>query len=60
MKTIIGETWKAVLTDEEYQDWIKYDESHPWLASQLPMENILKMFLGEYRRGNNLNLKSNK
>lgn len=49
MKTIEGETWHAVLTDEEYEAWVKYDESHPWLANSMPYEAILRMFLTNYR-----------
>jgi len=46
---IVGENWKKELTQEEYNEWVKYDNSHPWLANSLPIENILDMFLCNYR-----------
>lgn len=52
---IQGETWICRLTPEEYAAWVKYDESHPWLAAALPMRAILDMFLSHYRRGVDLN-----
>jgi hypothetical protein len=52
--TIEGETWRCVLTRYEYAQWVKYDQSHPWLAG-LPYEPVLRMFLAHFRRGVNLN-----
>jgi hypothetical protein len=46
---ISSESWKRELTQEEYEEWVKYDDSHPWLANSLPMERILDMFLCNYR-----------
>ena len=53
--TIEGETWRCVLTRQEYAEWVKYDQNHPWLA-QLPYEPVLRMFLAHLRRGVNLNV----
>ncbi len=55
MKTIIGESWQMEMTDEEYDEWWKYDDAHPHLKS-IPMEAILRMFISHYRRGENLNI----
>lgn len=53
--TIEGDTWRFSLTQEEYHEWVKYDESHPWLA-RLPYQAVLRMFLNHFRRGINLNV----
>lgn len=58
MKTILGDYWKKDLTDEEYDEWIKYDSTHLHLTSgknSLPYEMVLNMFLSHFRRGINLN-----
>lgn len=52
---IEGETWHCVLTRQEYDEWVKYGRSHPWLT-RLPYEPILRMFLAHLRRGVNLNI----
>jgi hypothetical protein len=48
MKTIEGESWKYVMTDTEYDAWVKYDESHPHLSS-IPVQQLIAMFLTNYR-----------
>ena len=49
-----GDGWRIEMTPEEYIEWVKYDESHPHLAS-IPYDLVLTMFLSHYRRGINLN-----
>lgn len=52
--TIEGETWRAELSEAEYQAWDQYAEAHPWLFA-IGYGPILRMFLAHYRRGLNLN-----
>jgi hypothetical protein len=54
MKTITGETWRCSLSDDEYAEWVKYDDTHPQL-NPIPMQFTLAMFINHLRRGINLN-----
>lgn len=52
---IQGQTFEARLTQEEYREWVKYDDKHPHLEG-ISYEAVLNMFLSHFRRGINLNL----
>jgi hypothetical protein len=57
MVTLSGETWSVEMTDEEWQEYDKYANAHPWLISGIGDGAIANMFLSHFRRGINLNKK---
>lgn len=56
VKTLEGTFVRETLTREEYQEWDKYADSHGRLLGSIGYEATLRVFLGHFRRGTNLNI----
>lgn len=53
-KDSLGWPWERKLTEEEYREWCRYDDSHPHLHL-IGYQQVLDMFLLNYRMGANPN-----